>query len=188
MASEALSAWAARGLREVLLPSGTEVRIRIPEADLLIRKGLLPDDLLAVASRFVTTGVDLDRSTDEDRLRFNELVRHLVANMVRGIRDEAGGWVDITVTADQMDELELPPDDIRLLELIARRQATPEIGSAASRAMQAGRSMAEALGLEEAEGTVDSFAGFRGEPAGVESGADGGAVRAVAGHDVPGPV
>jgi hypothetical protein len=201
----ALSSWAARGLREVLLPSGTEVRIRLPEAATLIRTGSLPSDLLAVASRFATVGVQLEESSPEERLTFLELTRHLVADALRQVKDDAGAWVDVHLAPADLDALELPPDDLRMLELVAQRRATPEVATASSRALIAQRA-AESLyneadlervkddpepdpvalvAGEEAGDTVDGWAPFRGESEGPEPGEDGGAVRAVPGDLVP---
>lgn len=190
MTDEALKAWAGRGLHEVTLPSGVEVRIRIPEADVLIRRNLLPDTLLGVASRFVTTGVDLDKATDQERIEFDLMVRHLVASSVRAVRS-GDTWEDVTLTVQQLDELELPPDDLRALEMIARRMSTPALITAASRLGVTGdQDLADAVlaatTSEEAAATVTGWSSFRGEPAGAHDRADGGAVRAVAGGDLPG--
>lgn len=193
--AEALEAWGQRGLHEVLLPSGTTVRIRIPEADQLIRKGLLPGDLMDVASRFVTTGVDLEAAPADDRMRFDLMVRHMVASMIRGVQADDGTWMDLPagLQVSLIDELELPPDDIRALELIARRSTTPAVVSAASRAALAGRAALDraAPGLadlveREAAATVDGWSSFRGEPEGAVDREDGGPLRAVPGDDVPG--
>lgn len=178
-----------------MLPSGTTVRIRVPEADLLIRRGMLPADLLEVAGRFVTTGINLDEASTDDRLRFDLMVRHMVASMVRGVQDAEGSWEELPVglPADQLDELELPPDDLRALELIARRQATPQEVSAAARVAMARDAAVERVApalaaqeSEEAASTVTGWAPFRGEPTGPVDRADGGAVRAVPGDDLPG--
>lgn len=194
MGSEALEAWGKRGLHEVLLPSGTTVRIRIPEADQLIRKGLLTGELLEVASRFVTTGVELKDATSEELLRFDLMVRHMVANMIRGVQAEDGTWMDLPagLQVELIDQLELPPDDIRALELIARRATTPAIITAASRASLAGLEAIDAAAPEiaaaaerEAAATVDGWAAFRREPEGAVDREDGSEVRPVPGDDVP---
>lgn len=201
----ALSSWAARGLRDVLLPSGTEVRIRLPEAATLIRTGSLPTELLGIASRFVTVGVKLEDATPEERLEVMELTRHLVADAVRQVKGEDGAWADVHLTQADLDVLELPADDLRMLELVAQRRASPEVATASSRALMAQRAAerlyseadlertqdqpeADPVVLvadEEAGDTVDGWAPFRGEPSGAEPGTDGGAVRAVPGALVP---
>jgi len=201
----ALSSWAARGLRDVLLPSGTEVRIRLPEAATLIRTGSLPTELLGVASRFATVGVQLEEATPEERLAFLEMTRYLVADALRQVKGDDGAWVDVHLTPADLDALELPPDDLRMLELVAQRRATPEVATASSRALMAQRAAerlysaadidalpddpeADPVALvasEEAGDTVDGWAPFRGESEGAEPGEDGGAVRAVPGDLVP---
>lgn len=171
------------------------MRIRIPEADQLIRKGLLPGDLMDIASRFVTTGVDLEAAPSEDRLRFDLMVRHMVGNMIRGVQDDDGTWMDLPVglQVELIDQLELPPDDIRALELIAQRATTPAIVTAASRAALAGHAALDRAAPDladiverEAAATVEGWSSFRGEPQGALDREDGGAVRAVSGDDVPG--
>lgn len=204
MDSEALSAWASRGLRDVLLPSGTEVRIRLPEAATLIRTGTLPTELLSVAAAFITTGVRLEEAGPEERLRFNDLVRHLVADALRQVRREDGTWEDVRLAPADLDALELPPDDLRMLELVAQRRTSPEVATASSRVLIARRGVEAAYSASDLEGmdddepaalatvtdgeagdTVDGWAPFPGEPAGPEPGTDGGAVRAVPGARLP---
>lgn len=162
----------------------------------MVRTGQLPDTLLAIAGRFITTGVKLDEAPAEDRLRFVELTRAMIAAMVRAVQAPDGAWEDVALTPADLDELELPQDDLRMLELVATRQATPAIATASSRAMIAQRAMAERLteadldrepddvdsavaaaAAGEADATVNGWATFRGEPAGAVDRADGGAVR-----------
>jgi len=135
----------------------------------------------------------------------NEVTRHLVADSLRAVKLDDGTWQDVRVTFAELDELELPPDDLAMLMLVAQRKATPEIATASSRVMIAQR-LAEAayseadlervqdaqepdsaalVTEEEAGGTVDGWAAFRGEPEGHEPGEDGGAVRAEPGPDLP---
>lgn len=188
---------------ELLLPSGTEVRVRIPEVAAMARAGVLPDELLGVASRFVTTGIALETASPEDRLRFADMTRRMVAGMVRAVRSDDGAWESVTLTPEQLDALELPPDDLRLLELVALRQTTPAIANASSRALIAKEQAARALTAadldqdappddepddaeEEAGTTVMGWATFPVEPAGAVDRADGGAVQPEPLAGVPG--
>jgi hypothetical protein len=178
--------------------------VRIPEVAAMARRGMLPDDLLGVASRFVTTGIKLDTASPEDRLRYAEMTRHMVAGMIRVVRSEDGAWEDVTVTPDHLDALELPPDDLRLLELVAMRQTTPAVANASSRAIIAQERMAGLLTAddldrdaptapdapagedEEAGATVTGWATFPGQPEGAVDREDGGAVQPEPGPGVPG--
>lgn len=168
----------------------------------MARTGVLPQELLAVASRFATTGLQLETASPDERLAFTGLTRQMVSAMIRGVRVDDGTWEDVRLTPDQLDALELPPDDLRMLELVATRQATPAIANAAARAMIDVRKAAGMLGaadLElddavaaetpeagEADATVTGWATFPGEPPGADDREDGGAVRPVTGADLPG--
>lgn len=177
--------------------------MRIPEVAAMARAGLLPDELLGVAGQFATTGVALEAATTEDRLRFARLTSTMVAGMVRSVRAIDGTWEDITLTPAELDALELPPDDLRILELVATRRATPDVASASSRALIAQREIARRLTAadldrdappdakparedEEADAPVTGWATFPGEHAGAVDRADGGAVRPEPGPGVPG--
>lgn len=118
------------------------------------------------------------------------MVRHLVASSLRAVKGE--DWETVALTVDDLDELELPPDDLRALELIARRITTPATITAASRLgvlgdQQLVDAVLAATTSEEAASTVTGWATFRREHAGVVHREDGGAVRAEPGDDLPGP-
>lgn len=166
----------------------------------MARTGALPHDLLAVASRFATTGLQLQTATPDERIAFTGLTRQMVAAMLRAVRGDADVWEDVRLTVEDLDRLELPPDDLRMLELVAGRQTTPAVATAAAKAMIAAREVAETLGVaelamgdaiaaetpevEEADATVNGWATFPGEPAGALDREDGGEVRPVPGADV----
>lgn len=170
----------------------------------MIRTETLPHDLLAVASRFMTTGIKLESASPEERIEVASLTRAMVAGMIRAVRAGEDAWEDVHLTPEQLDALELPPDDLRLLELVATRRTTAAIANAASRAMIASQEVAATLGVEdldlddavadeagaalpeEADATVTGWATFPGKPPGAVDREDGGAVRAEPGDDVPG--
>lgn len=156
-------------LTEVLLPTGASVRGHLPTLGTLLRRDLLPRDLLAVALKSADPAwLTVARAFDpEEGAKARAYLNVLVAAFPRQRCEPDGAWQPWTLTAanltdDSVDELELDA-----LENLVLRIVSPEELTAASRAL---------LGLPVEEAEVPGIAGladFRGEPGGGAPDADG---------------
>lgn len=164
-----LDEWASVGLTDVTLPSGYQVRVRLPEPRDLIVRGLLPPQLIgAVLEREAAVGM-AGVSTDDPELTSSLLqaMTTLAADMIRQARKTtADEWHQVTVTPAVFGML---PDADRetLQDLAMSNLGADEVNAtdpdAAARAKREG-----------AAGTVDAYAGFRDGPDG-DAGRPGGA-------------
>lgn len=173
----ALELWAGAGLREVLLPSGTEAKVRLIPVEQLVKRGLIPDDLTNIALQFATSGVETAKLDAEGMSTFLRMVDEVVAQMVREIRvgDE---WVPVTLTPAMFEEFDFPGDDLEQLGLIAIRRKTPELVTLES---MRGRGQKISDGqkreAEQADGSSVPFQDARSEPEVPDDSGDGGTVR-----------
>jgi hypothetical protein len=183
----ALAAWSAASVKSVLLPSGTTVRVRIPDAEQILRSDQLPSDLLAIATKFAATGVELVDLGDEQLLQFLAFSRHLALSCVRAVQQEDQSWSEVTLTSDDFDAL--PVEDRDALRNLALRAQTAAQVTALTQLSQKllTPEMTAAVVAEEAGSTIEGYATFRGEREGAVPGTDGGDVRGEPGSDVPGP-
>jgi hypothetical protein len=183
----ALTAWAARAVHETLLPSGQWIRFRIPPADLLLRRGALPEDLLPIAQRFVGTGVEPQKLMPEEVADFISIARHLSAWSVVAVMDDAGAYQPVDMTADEVQVLSV--DDQTALRSLALRQDTPAALTARVRRALGQLSAAAAARIEEEEAgaTVTGYADFRGQRPGPAVGTDGADLRPESGAELSGP-
>lgn len=175
----ALDAWAAKATQPCLLPSGTWAKVRPPDPEILIRGGMLPDELLDVARSYVAKGApDTDNVGTEELLRYIALSREMAARCVVAIGEgENGPWRDQELTANDLDVV--PPDDIDALRAIAFRQTTAAIMTARTKLALNAIDQSEAASVEqrEAGATVDGQRDFRAEQPSDEPGADGADVQ-----------
>lgn len=185
--------WLNAGLRYVELPTGTRALIRLPQADMIVRKGAMPSELRAMALKFATTGVALDALTPDDVDRFMAMKNVLIAYALRylyvgdapdGIEpphDDPSGdpaWTPVTLSAADIEEAEVDGDDLGALGAIVLRQQTPNQITAFSRRDRGLMKPAEAARVADGEGgeTVAAYAEFRGDRRGARAGDDGGNV------------
>jgi hypothetical protein len=185
----ALEAWAARSIHETLLPSGTWVKVKVPDPEVLLRGDALPMELVAIARKFATKVIDTDELADDELLQYVAFTRELAAQTIRAIRldGESSEWTEQNLHAADLDSVE--PEDIEALRMIAFRRSTPAIVTAQTRAIAGALSSfdVESVRQREAGGTVDAYRDFRGVGPGAEPGADGADVRAEAERDDPAP-
>jgi hypothetical protein len=178
----ALEAWAARSIHETLLPSGTWVKVKVPDPEVLLRGDALPMELVAVARKYASKGIDTDELGEDELLEYVAFTRELAAQTIRAIRlnGESSEWTEQNLHAADLDYIE--PEDIEALRMIAFRRSTPAIVTAQTRAIAGALSTfdVESVKQREAGGTVDGYTGFRGERASPEPGADRTDVRAEA--------
>jgi hypothetical protein len=169
--SRAIGAWQARGLRDVLLPSGTRVQVLLPDAAALARDSRVPAQLRGLALKFAVATVDPATMDEEGLAQVLELQGLLVSRTIRGVWDEeAEAFVPVQLTPAELDGLELPDVDSMALVNIATRRLTPNQVTAQSQRDLGLLSPAEAKQVidEEAGGTVEAYAPFHS----VEGGAD----------------
>lgn len=133
--------WAADGLEEVTLPSGREIRIRLPKPRELVANGLLPVQLIADVLKHDHEHGGLTKVSEEDPElagRLAESLRTLAADSIRqGRRTPDDEWEPITVTVETYSRL---PDEDKLA-IEGRIEAT----------------------IAEADTAVDRLREFRGE-------------------------
>lgn len=183
----ALEAWAARSVHEMLLPSGTWVKVKVPDPEVLLRGDALPTDLVSVARTFVYKGIDTDELSEDALLEYVAFSRELAAQTIRALRldGEASEWTDVELHAADLDGVE--PEDIEALRMIAFRRTTPAIVTAKTKAIQGAITTLEATAIadREAGATGPGLATFREDGSSPEPGDDGADVRSEPGPDVP---
>jgi hypothetical protein len=182
----ALEAWKARSLQPCRLPSGAWVKLRVPDAEALLRGDALPTDLLGVLRDFVGAGVDTEKLSDDDLQRWIEFMRVMSARTVvavtTGTSDTmdppADGWEDVDLTPEDFDEL--PVGDQGALRLVALRRATPNTITAQTLLDESllEEAAAKRIADREAGATVDGYRDFREDGPGAQPGDDGTDVRA----------
>jgi hypothetical protein len=161
----ALDLWAGSALRDVMLPSGTWVRIRLTPVEQLVKRNLIPDDLTGVAMRVATEGVNTKGLSAEEMREFLRYVDEVVCQMVREVK-VGEEWTPVTLTPAIMEEFDFPGDDLEQLGLIAIRRSSPEIvtmNSKLAHGMITAAQVAEARKEAEA-GTTGDLLPFRQEP------------------------
>lgn len=161
--------WSVADLTEVMLPTGASVRGHLPTLGTLLRRDLLPRDLLDVALRAADPAwLTIARAIDPDEgKKARAYLGVLVAAFPRQRCEPGGEWQPWRLTAenttdDSVDELELDA-----LENLVLRLVSPEELTAASRTL---------LGLDADEPEVTGIAelaGFRGDDGSGPAGGDG---------------
>jgi hypothetical protein len=162
--SSALDQWAAAGLSEVTLPSGTRVKVALVSLQSMLRDGTVPQDLRALVLSAVVDGKAPATETEADRLLILHLQDAQTAASVRFIC-QAGEWQPVALS----DLSGLPTADVEALQAINFRRMTPAEVTAASEGLTAAQ--------EEAAETLTAWRQFRdgtGEP---DRGGDGEPVR-----------
>lgn len=179
--SDALQQWRAAALREVELPTGTRVQVRVPDAQALVRGNVIPGELREIALKFATSGIELEKLTEEQILGFIAFTHQLVARGLRGLWT-GDGWQPLDLTAEALDALELPEEDLEALTHIVLRRTTVNQVTAASRADRGliSDDVAQQVAADEAGDTVPGWASFRGQSGGAGDGAGSGDVAPAA--------
>lgn len=190
---DAIDRWMNAGLRQVTLPTGTRMKLRIPAAEQLIRHNVMPQDLRELAVKFASTGLVIEELTPDDLEQFLKMKQVLVAWSIREIyagdapitekvADDDPAWQPIEISADEIDAAEIDADDLGALTSIVLRQRTPNEVTAVVWAdigkLERG-SLDEQLRSLEAEDegeTVGRFRDVRADERGADARADGGDV------------
>lgn len=163
-------------LTEVLLPSGARVRGHLPTLGMLLRRNLLPKELLGVALKAANPAwLQLSRAVSDDG---DEAARYLAILTAAFPRERWTGpgeddWEPWRITPDDLTNDAVDEMDIDALENLVIRAVTPAEQDAISR---------QIMGLpqpetdEEVTTGITGWAEFRGEPGGAAGGEDGGGV------------
>lgn len=101
-----IDSWKAAAVHDVTLPSGTEVKIRVPNLPTLVKTGQLPNALVADALQAITEG----KLSPEVIAQQSEFYEALIPLTVVEPKVEAA------------DVIELPFEDVELISEIATRQ------------------------------------------------------------------
>lgn len=132
-----LAAWQARALHTITLPSGQQVRIRIPGIATLLEHGDMPDDLVELALLELTSeggataalAGDLSQASENGArsealariARYGEFQRHLVCAAIVAVGTAPGAFEEVTLTPETLTALALPEDDLALVAEIVQR-------------------------------------------------------------------
>lgn len=201
MPDDPLKRWARAARRPVLLRGTlTWAQVRIPNPELLLRRGVLDASLRSLVLKFRSAGLDLDELDDDALRAFLRMTDAMVAYSVRAIgphgRDHAADthqdadgetvdgpppetFVDVALKPEDLEEYEFDELDLEDLKAMALRKVTPHLVTAMAR-RDAGlltEQQFKAVEDEEAPETTTGWAGFRDELGGGERGAPGAEVR-----------
>lgn len=171
---------AEAALTEVTLPSGSRVRGHLPTLGTLLRRNLLPRDLLSVAMKaanpaWLQAARAVDPNEGADAARYLAV---LVAAFPRHrwVGPGPDDWEPWRITPDDLLEDAVDEADIDAMENLVLRMMTPDQVSAASRVILGLDTEAAAAAGEEVPAAIADWEPFRGEPVGAARGADGGAL------------
>lgn len=104
--ADTVDAWAARASHSVVLPSATEVEVRLPNLPEMMQAGVIPNELLAVAVKVETK----DEVKTEDLEALADFHRFLVSKTL------------VSPEVAPEDVPKLPVEDVQFIVEIATRQ------------------------------------------------------------------
>jgi hypothetical protein len=107
MSKTTLAAWKKAGVHDIVLASGTEVQIKIPNLPELVSAGEFPNHLVEVA---ISVATGETKVTGEEVKAQAEFYRELVSRAL------------VTPEVAPADVKDLPFEDVELLAAIATRQ------------------------------------------------------------------
>jgi hypothetical protein len=160
------------GHDDLMLPdSGVWLRIRIPTAEQLLRRGLVPQRLLAAAlsagpkaTALQIAKVAESASPEEGKAMVDEgahFVDEVIHLMIRARSEDGLAWEPWSPTLEQVAQLQVP--DHEALAAIVERRTTPAMVTAYARWQHGLISEEEAKAARDAaaEGVVDAWESFR---------------------------
>jgi hypothetical protein len=168
---------------EVLLPSGWRVRGLLPTLGELVRRQLLPNDLLEVALK--RADPDWLVEAIADPVREALLQRHMMVMVIAYASEQWSeaeqAWVPLSLRIEDFSapghQGILDPDDVDALEYLVRRRVTAATVTAeAAKWLQVRAPQTR----EVPDGAVPDWAEFRGEPGSGTRGTNRGEVDAAA--------
>ena len=141
---EVLAAWQAAGTEELMLPTGTEIRMLLPGPGALARLGLSPTTLLTIAAHR-TGEIEHGGMSDEDWARWEAKIAVLICDSVLAIKppgfDDFAEW---TFSPDDLKQHRVPPVDHDALVSLVTTFETPAQVDARSRVVHRGMSVSHA--------------------------------------------
>lgn len=187
---EVLALWQKAGQHTVMLPSGLWAKVRIPNAELLIRTGRVPEQLRAIAIRFATSGISVANVAPAEAQDFLNFVYVLVGESLLALApkgsdpDDEAAFTRVRLSGSELREMEIPQEDLAAIVRIANRSESPAGVTTTSMIENGMGDAARAMRMTKAEAakpaTIAEYAGFRGKRSGDPRGADGAEVRAAA--------
>lgn len=188
---DAVAAWLGGGLKTVMLPSGAIFAFRVPDAEELVAKQIIPDDLRKEALKFAASAVNVENMDTAALANLLSVMRSMVANSLRYIwngpiepieaweKYEPGeSWQAVTITPHMLEESAVDPDDYAALQGIVSREFTAR--QITTMALVEHGIVSQADGdtvlAEERQKTPEGWASFRRERRGAAAGTSGAAV------------
>lgn len=191
-----LAAWGSTALRPVELPSGLKVLLKLPDVNDLVLHDALPSDLRDLAMRYAQGGIEVEKLDAADLKRFIQFTYELIARSIRymaapdsaawdafrrsGSEPSAEGWEPVSLSASELLQMDVDPDDIAALGQIAGRQKTPNEVTALTRydrGLVTQEAAAAMLAGDPPGEKVGDYATFRDGSLGADSGPDSEDVR-----------
>lgn len=173
-----------------MLPSGQAFRLRVPDVESLVSRGLMPDDLRQMALKFGASTLDPESLDTEALTQMLRFMRTMVAFSLQSIWDgekppesiaelhaEDAPWQPITVSVGMLEEGSIDGDDYAALQGIVQRRFTAEAITAMSLRERGFLTVAEAEQIAEGGETTRQWSNFRDGPERGDPGEDSGAVR-----------
>lgn len=183
-ADERLRAWATKGLHHVLLRGTlTWVQMRVPNPEMMLRKGVIDQALRGMVLKYQAAGLDLDTMPDEDLQTFLRMLDSMTTYAILGLGPSGPAHVLATHTIAGEERQGPPPDaftpvhltpgmleewqfdevDLEDLKAIALRRATPLQVTSRARAEAGAITPAELERVEEEEAsdTTPGWSTFR---------------------------
>lgn len=169
------SGFATAGLTTVLLPSGYRVRGTVPGLDLLVRRGLVDDRVLAAVVRLADPKWVEAAPEQEAAGNLRTWVDVLVAGFPREAQDpgadpETGEWKPVGLAVADLPNMDQRDRDL-LEDLVMHRRTADEVTAAAQAALAATTGTETPDG--EVEAVIDGLAEFRDDLGGAAGGAHG---------------
>lgn len=147
-----VDAWTSSGLSTHVLPSGFQVRLRLPQPRDLIVRGILAPPLVKAVIERGASGAGFEQVAQEDpelTAKLLEAMRTLAADSIRQARkSDDEPWHPVTVSPQQYGMI--PDEDQDVIEglVMGAIETTADTRE----------------GREEAAGTVNAYADFRDRP------------------------
>ena len=185
-----LDRWLSGGTRPILLPSGVAFRLRIPDAEEMIVRGLVPADLRETALKFGASAITPETLDMDALARLLRFMRTMVAHSLKSVwtgpepmtfadlHASDAPWEPVQVTLADLEEGTIDGDDYAALQGIMARKFTPEQITAYTLRERGRITKEQAEGIAEAgvPETMKGWASFRGKPGSPDP---GGAVATV---------
>lgn len=131
------NAWLQSGLQTILLPSGYQVRLVLPDLRRLARNGVLSSHLLDVALGATDDdGEPVEIPAEERDRRNQEYGEIFTRELIWSVRESGPAGEELeptTLTAEAIENI--ATDDLMVLEKVITREWTPARASAFSRAL-----------------------------------------------------